>query len=83
MVRMFKQGAEQLQDTMQEMQSIANLLSDGALKGQAGEALVDAVRGPLSSAISRLVEKFNEEANDVQEVIHIIQDKDRSIAHDF
>lgn len=69
MIRVFNQGAEQLQDTMQEMQSIANTLEEGALLGRGGSAFTDGIRSQLCPSISRLTEKFNELAGDVQAAI--------------
>ena len=43
MIHAFQQGVEQLDNTMQEMQSIANTLEDGALLGRGGEAFTDAI----------------------------------------
>jgi WXG100 family type VII secretion target len=61
------QGSEHLQDVMQEMQSIANSLEDGALLGRGGVAFTEAIRDALCPAISRLIDKFNEMARDVQD----------------
>jgi len=66
MVATFQQGVEQLQDTMQEMQHIANMLEEGALLGQGGQAFTEAIRNKLAPAISRLTDKFQELAGDVQ-----------------
>lgn len=65
MANTFKQGAEQLKDTLSQMQSIANTLQDGALLGQGGAAYVDAIRNKLCPAISRLEQKFEELNKDV------------------
>lgn len=66
MKRTFLQGVEQLQDTSQEMQNIANSLEDGALLGRGGTAFVDAIRSKLCPAIARLADKFKELAGDIQ-----------------
>ncbi|MEW5987099.1 MAG: WXG100 family type VII secretion target [Chloroflexota bacterium] len=65
MSRVFRQGVQQLEDTTSQMNSIAATLEGGALLGRGGDAFVEAIRGPLSSAITRLREKFDELANDV------------------
>lgn len=72
MTQTFLQGAEQLQDTMQEMQRIANAMEEGALVGQGGEAFTLAIRGKLCPAISRLIDKFQELAEDVRKNKEII-----------
>lgn len=77
MTQTLLQGAEELQDTMQEMQRIAITLEEGALLGQGGEAFTMAIRGKLSPAISKLVDKFQELANDVRAAKEIIvEEKD-------
>ncbi len=65
MSQTFKGGMEQLQDTMQAIQNIANEMEDGALLGQGGATFVDVLRNKLTPAISRLIEKFDELATDI------------------
>lgn len=77
MSRTFQRGAEQLRSTMQEMQSIASVLEDGALLGRGGEAFVDAIRGRLCPAINRLADKFHELDRDVQAAVRYAQQADR------
>lgn len=77
MIRTFQQGVEQLQDTLQEMQSVANTLEGGALLGQGGEAFVAAIRGRLCPAIGKLTDKFKELAQDVQAAKQYMQEADR------
>lgn len=76
MSRTFLQGAEQFEDTMQEMQSIANNMEDGALLGRGGDAFTDALRGKMSPAISRLIDKFRELADDVNKAMQDMQEAD-------
>ncbi|MCK6624506.1 MAG: WXG100 family type VII secretion target [Anaerolineae bacterium] len=83
MIRIFEQGVEQLENTMQEMQGIANTLEDGALLGRGGEAFTDAIRSKLCPAISRLNDKFQELAGDVQKAIDYMQQADRTSASKF
>lgn len=83
MIRIFEQGVEQLENTMQEMQSIANTLEDGALLGRGGDAFTDAIRSKLCPAISRLNDKFQELAGDVQKAIDYMQQADRTSASKF
>jgi len=66
MSRTFQQGAEQLQQTMQEMQAIATALEDGALLGLGGQAFVEAIRGRLCPSIDKLADKFKELDVDVR-----------------
>ena len=69
MSQTFQQGVEQLENTMQEMQSIANALEDGALLGRGGAAFTDAIRGKLCPAIARMTDKFNELAGDIEKAM--------------
>ncbi len=76
MSQTFKQGVEQLQDTNQAMQNIANELEDGALLGRGGVAFTEAIRGKLCPAIARLTEKFEELAGDIQQAMDDMQSAD-------
>lgn len=78
MNRTFSQGVEQLQDTMQAMQHIATEMEDGALLGQGGAAFTDALRDKLSPAISRLIEKFEELAADINAAVEDMRSADES-----
>ncbi len=80
MSKTFQQGVEQLQDTMQEMQSLANLLEGGALLGRGGQAFVEALRGNLCPSIGKLTEKFSELDQDVQAAVKAMQDADQRSA---
>ncbi len=78
MNRTFLQGVEQLQDTMQAMQNVANELEDGALLGRGGVAFTEAIRGKLSPAISRLTEKFQELADDINKAMEDMRSADQT-----
>ena len=83
MKRTFEQGTEQLQDTMSEMQSLANALEEGALLGRGGEAFTHAIRAKLCPAISRLTDKFEELAGDIEAATQFAQEADRKAASQF
>lgn len=83
MIQTFQRGVEQLDNTLQEMQSIANTLEEGALLGRGGEAFTNAIRSQLSPAISRLNDKFQELAGDVQQAIRYMQEADKTSAGKF
>lgn len=76
MIRTFEQAYEQLQDTMQEMQSIANTLEEGALLGRGGSAFTDAIRSNLCPSLSRFLDKLKEMAEDVQAAIEAMKEAD-------
>ena len=77
MSRTFQRGAEQLRDTMAEMQTIAGTLEDGALLGLGGQAFVEAIRSKLCPAIDRLAQKFDELDRDVKAAVRYAQQADR------
>lgn len=83
MRRAFRQGMEQLEETMQEMQSVANTLEDGALLGDGGEAFTQAIRGRLAPAIARLSDKFKELDGDVGAAVAYAQRADKEAAGKF
>ncbi len=76
MAKTFQQGAEQLQDTMQAMQSVANTLEEGALLGKGGSAFVTAIRSNLCPALGRLTDKFTELEEDVYSAIDSMKQAD-------
>lgn len=78
MSKTFLQGVEQLQDTMQVAQNIANELEDGALLGRGGDAFTEAIRNKLSPAISRLTEKFQELSEDINKALEDMRSADSS-----
>jgi len=78
MNRTFLQGVEQLQDTMQAMQNIANEMEDGVLLGRGGAAFTEALRDKLSPAISRLIDKFTELAEDINKAMEDMRSADES-----
>lgn len=80
MVATFKDSHEQLQDVMTALQSIANVLADGALLGVAGTTFVDLIRDQMCPSLTRLTEKFTELATDVQKAIDIQRVADEQTA---
>ncbi len=78
MIRTFEHGVEQLQDTMQEAQHIANILEEGALLGRGGEMYTDAIRTKLSPSLSKLIDKFQELAGDVKAAIDYMREADET-----
>lgn len=83
MIKTFQQGHQQLNDTLKEMQNIANTLEQGALRGDGGQAFVEAIRGKLVPAIGRLADKFNEEAEDVQKAVEYMKEADQEAKSKF
>jgi WXG100 family type VII secretion target len=83
MAKTFNAGAEVLQDTMQEMQNIANMLEEGALLGRGGSAFVEAIRSKLCPSIAKLTDKFTELEGDVHEAINAMREADQQSASQF
>ena len=77
MSQAFNNGVEELENTMQEMQSIANELEDGALLGRGGVAFTDAIRSKLCPSIARLTDKFQELRMDILKATSDIQQADQ------
>lgn len=77
MVEILHTGAEQLQETIEAMQSIADKLDNGALLGEAGDAFATALRSGLNPAIDRLAEKLKERSDYVQTEIYDMQEAER------
>jgi uncharacterized protein YukE len=63
---------------MQAMQSVANEIEDGALLGRGGTAFTEAIRGKLCPAISRLTDKFQELAEDINKAMEDMRSADTS-----
>ncbi len=78
MSQAFLKGVEQLENTMQEMQSVANTLEEGALLGRGGSAFTDAIRNTLCPAMARLNDKFKELSNDVLNAMKDMQEADKT-----
>ncbi len=76
MIRTFEQGVEQLQDTMQEMQTIASMIESGALLGRGGDSFKEAIRSKLCPSIGRLTDKFQELSRDVDAAVKYMREAD-------
>lgn len=83
MAKSFQKGAEALEETGQEMQNVASTLEGGALRGRAGEAFVEAIRGKLAPSLARLREKFLELDADVRAAIELMRGEDEKAAGTF
>jgi uncharacterized protein YukE len=56
MIKILGEACNQLQDTISEMEGIANSLEGGGLLGQAGDAMAAGVRKQLIGSINRIIE---------------------------
>lgn len=77
MAQAFGQGAQQLDSTISEMNNIAQMMENGGLIGDAGDAFTDAIRGALIPAIQRLNDKFLELQRDVLDAMRDMQQADQ------
>ncbi len=77
MAQAFAQGAQQLESTISEMNNIAQMLENGGLIGEAGDAFTDALRSALIPAINRLMDKFTELQGDVLGAMQDMQQADQ------
>ncbi|MBN1285485.1 MAG: WXG100 family type VII secretion target [Anaerolineae bacterium] len=83
MQSVFQDSVQTLEDVQGAMQSIASTLEDGALLGQGGEALVDAIASVLNPALAKLQEKFEELVQDIAGAIQEFQEYDQTAASGF
>jgi len=77
----FKDGAEQLVATMDDLKTIAEKLEGGALLGTAGDAFSDAIKNTLISQVRLLHSKFGELQQDIDFAVnqmHQAEDKAKS-----
>jgi WXG100 family type VII secretion target len=83
MIKTFRQGKEQLQQTLQEMQAVANTIEGGALLGRGGDAFKDAIRGKLCKSIESLSNKFGELEGDVKKAMDAMKQADSESKSQF
>lgn len=83
MAQTFAQSQQQVQETLTAIQNMASQVEGGALLGLGGDALVEALRNPLSSSLAKLAEKFEELQGDVQAAIQYMQESDQTSAGKF
>lgn len=83
MAKTFKQGAQQLQQTIQEMNKIAQTLEEGALLGRGGQSFVEAIQTKLCPSLKKLSDKYNEMERDVHAAIKFMQQADAESKSQF
>jgi WXG100 family type VII secretion target len=83
MIKTFHKGKEQLQQTLQEMQAVANTIEEGALVGRGGDALKEAIRGKLCKSIEGLSNKFGELEDDVKKAMDAMKQADKESKGQF
>lgn len=83
MARLFREGAQHMEDLRSAMQNIASRLEDGALLGRGGDALAQALRNNLNSRIAALQDKLEELSMDVYGALVDLRDGDTEAASRF
>jgi len=78
MARTMGQGAKQLEASINEMNKVVALLQNGGLRGEAGEAFVDGIRGALIPNMQRLQQKYAEVQRDILTNVQLKQLADRA-----
>jgi WXG100 family type VII secretion target len=83
MAKTFRQGSQQLQETLKEMKSLSQMMSDGALLGRGGVAFTEAIQGKLCPAIVRLDKKFLELEKDIKDAMADMKEADKTSKSQF
>lgn len=66
----FKQAHTQLNNSMDQMKSLAQMMQNGALQGDAGAAFVNAINRTLMKRMKALHEKMMQMEKDIQEAVN-------------
>ena len=61
----FTAAQQQLEDTIKAVAQVGKDMEGGGLEGEAGQAMVAAINGPLTKALKKLSAKMGELATDV------------------
>lgn len=83
MARHCKAVAQRLQETIKLGQQIASEMENGALVGDAGQAFTQVLRQDFNSAVTKLMQKFEEVADDIQKAIDDMKAEDSEAAGRF
>lgn len=80
MMRTMDDGAKRLESSIGEMNKVATTLDQGGLRGDAGAAFVQAIRGSLIPSMQRLQEKFKEQQGDLLVAMNAMKEADQTAA---
>lgn len=83
MAKAIKESSDQLDETLQEMFSIANMLESGALLGLTGTFFVEALRNKLHPGIIQLREKLQEMQLDLRVANEMMREVDAQSNQQF
>jgi len=70
----FTAAQQTLEDTIKAVSTVGKDMEGGGLQGEAGQAMVAAINGPLTKALKKLSAKMNELAGDVDGARAKLQD---------
>jgi WXG100 family type VII secretion target len=69
-------GAQQLEQTKQQIHRAAHGFNQGTFEGLAGQALADGLANQLGPSIDRLIERYREMAKDLRQSAQEMQQLD-------
>lgn len=77
-------GAQQLEETKQQIHRAAHAFNQGTFQGLAGQALADGLANQLGPSIDRLIETYREMSKDLRQAAQEMQDLDSGkVANQF
>lgn len=79
----FKNGSDQLGETLNVMNNLAQMMEQGALLGDGGELFAQALRSRLAKKLQNLQRKFAELSQDVNGAVRDLRDGDKEAASRF
>ncbi|CAG1010208.1 hypothetical protein ANRL4_04155 [Anaerolineae bacterium] len=79
----FKIGSDQLGETLNVMNNLAQMMEQGALLGDGGELFAQALRARLAKKLQNLQRKFAELSQDVNGAVRDLRDGDKEAASRF
>ncbi|MCA9945036.1 MAG: WXG100 family type VII secretion target [Ardenticatenaceae bacterium] len=80
MARTMDQSAKRLENCLGDMNKVISTLEQGGLRGDAGAAFSESVRGPLNASLKRLQNKFNELNKDLRKAEQDMKQADKTAA---
>lgn len=84
MAQLCDKTAQLLEDsTIKKASDAAQQMANGALVGEVGETLGDALRGPFSTSVKKLQAKFEEIGRDIRAAIRDMKSADSEAAGKF
>jgi len=83
MVRHMKAVEQRLMQTVQLARKAAQEMQGGAMVGDAGEAFANALNTAFVPAVTKLSQKFGEEAEDINQAMRDMQDEDKRAGSAF